>query len=96
VSAVILTRDQLLKFSSKDLDNFARSVASHRPLTSTEEKELKRQRRLIKNRESAQASRERKRVFVDDLQEKIDELEAKLSQRDEEIHILTQENMSLK
>jgi hypothetical protein len=73
-TAVSLTRDQLLSFSSEDFEAFIAKVSSQRPLTAVEEKEVKRQRRLIKNRESAHASRQRKREFLEELQAQINEL----------------------
>jgi len=47
-TAVSLTREQLLDFSSEDLDKFVQKIAAKRSLTPEEEKEVKRQRRLIK------------------------------------------------
>ncbi len=44
-SCVTLSRDQLLNFTSHDLEEFARNLAKQRKLTPSEEKELKRQRR---------------------------------------------------
>jgi hypothetical protein len=42
--------------------------------TSEEERQLKRQRRLVKNRESAQLSRMRKKIYIDDLEGKVSTL----------------------
>jgi len=67
-SAVSLTREQLLSFSSEDMDNFEKSITATRALTPAERKEMKRQRRLIKNRESAHLSRRRKKDRVDELE----------------------------
>jgi len=41
-----------------------------KPLTSSEKSAIKKQRRLIKNRESAQASRQRKKDYVGDLEKR--------------------------
>lgn len=73
-TAVSLTRDQLLSFSSEDFEAFIAKVTSQRPLTAIEEKEVKRQRRLIKNRESAHASRQRRREYMEELEAQINEL----------------------
>eukprot|EP01097_Dermamoeba_algensis_P003547 TRINITY_DN2448_c0_g1_i1.p1 TRINITY_DN2448_c0_g1~~TRINITY_DN2448_c0_g1_i1.p1 ORF type:complete len:457 (-),score=119.89 TRINITY_DN2448_c0_g1_i1:230-1600(-) len=69
-----LTRDDLLKLSSDTLDNLAQTLASTRPLTDDERKQLKKQKRLIKNRESAQLSRQRKKVYLEDLEVKVSRL----------------------
>lgn len=58
-------------------------------LTPEEEKELKRQRRLIKNRESAQASRERKKIYIQGLEKKVDGLAQEFN--DLQGHVLTLE-----
>eukprot|EP01117_Protostelium_nocturnum_P007128 TRINITY_DN2551_c0_g1_i2.p1 TRINITY_DN2551_c0_g1~~TRINITY_DN2551_c0_g1_i2.p1 ORF type:complete len:322 (-),score=100.18 TRINITY_DN2551_c0_g1_i2:714-1679(-) len=69
-SPLNFSRDDLLKISSKGLDNYALS----RSLTAEEEKQLKKQRRLIKNRESAQLSRLRKKVYIDEMESKYNNL----------------------
>jgi len=48
--------------NAKGGDNRKKSDPSH-PLSSEEERQMKRQRRLVKNRESAQLSRMRKKVY---------------------------------
>lgn len=66
-----LSRDELLNMTSDSLEVYAQRLASSRPLTVDEQKKFKRQRRLIKNRESAQLSRMRKKAYVDELEKQI-------------------------
>eukprot|EP01103_Thecamoeba_quadrilineata_P017044 TRINITY_DN5898_c0_g1_i1.p1 TRINITY_DN5898_c0_g1~~TRINITY_DN5898_c0_g1_i1.p1 ORF type:complete len:386 (+),score=87.02 TRINITY_DN5898_c0_g1_i1:24-1160(+) len=80
-TAVSLAREQLLTISSHDLDMFAQSVSSTRKLTQEEQKELRVQRRLIKNREYAQSSRKKKKNYVGDLEATI----ANLTRENEEL-----------
>lgn len=70
-----LSRDELLNMTSDSLEAYANKLATERPLTTEEQKRFKRQRRLIKNRESAQLSRLRKKAYVDELEKQIAELE---------------------
>jgi len=44
-------------------------------LSSEEERHIKRQRRLIKNRESAQLSRLRKKIYIEELERKVNQLQ---------------------
>jgi len=69
-----LSRDELLNMTSDALEEHAKRLASQRALTPEEQKRFKRQRRLIKNRESAQLSRMRKKAYVDELERQISDL----------------------
>lgn len=72
-----------------------KSVVVCRPLTDTEERKLKRQRRLIKNRESAQLSRQRKKQYVEDLERKCKLLQDANQSLRNENHTLKIDNQTL-
>jgi len=88
VSFVELPRDQLLTMSSVQLEDNIRSLTAVRSLTSAEQREIKRQRRLIKNREYAQTSRVKKKQFVEELRQENDLLKDRLRILEEENHFL--------
>lgn len=69
-----LSRDELLNMTSDALEEYAKRLAAQRPLTAEEQKRFKRQRRLIKNRESAQLSRLRKKAYVDELERELNQV----------------------
>eukprot|EP01127_Copromyxa_protea_P013978 TRINITY_DN3820_c0_g2_i1.p1 TRINITY_DN3820_c0_g2~~TRINITY_DN3820_c0_g2_i1.p1 ORF type:complete len:398 (-),score=94.82 TRINITY_DN3820_c0_g2_i1:393-1586(-) len=66
-----LTRDELLHFTSAQYEALISQVRSVRDLTAAEKRDIKNQRRLIKNRESAHASRQRKKDYVQELEKKL-------------------------
>jgi FtsZ-binding cell division protein ZapB len=94
--SVILTREELLSFSSEQFEEFVGQVTEVRELTPFENNELKRQRRLIKNRESAQASRQRKKSHIDDLERRVKELSSENTSLKENLTSLSSENRQLK
>merc|ERR1711862_1065291 len=70
VTCVTLPREKLLVFSRPQLDEFVANITKGRSLTKEEKKEVSRQRKLIKNRNSAAASRQRKKQHQDSLESK--------------------------
>jgi len=86
---ILLNREQLLQFSSKEFDEYKQKLTSHHILTAEEKDTLKKQRRIIKNREYSQNSRQKKRERVTELEKRIRELE-------QENQDLKHENQSLK
>ncbi|KAK4770098.1 hypothetical protein SAY87_030630 [Trapa incisa] len=60
------------------------------------DKEYKRLKRLLRNRVSAQQARERKKVYVNDLEERATELQDRNSKLEEEISTLINENTMLR
>jgi len=76
----LLSAEKLSAMSSKKLEEYAQNLAEIRPLTTEEEKQLKRQKRLIKNRESAQLSRQRKKHYVEELEAQVKALTAENQQ----------------
>eukprot|EP01116_Phalansterium_solitarium_P021421 TRINITY_DN6652_c0_g1_i5.p1 TRINITY_DN6652_c0_g1~~TRINITY_DN6652_c0_g1_i5.p1 ORF type:complete len:318 (-),score=54.00 TRINITY_DN6652_c0_g1_i5:319-1272(-) len=69
--SLCFTKDELLELTADTLDEVAANIKHQRPLTAGEQRQLKRQKRLIKNRESAQLSRMRKKVYIDELETKV-------------------------
>lgn len=61
-----------------------------------EKEDPKKQQRLIKNRESAQASRERKKIYLKDLEKTVDSLQSSNKELSTKINSLEEENNRLK
>jgi len=95
-NVIAISRDELLKFSSEDLEAYVKALSATRPLTTAENKEIKRQRRLIKNRESAQQSRKRKKDKVGDLEQQVSQLEAINEERKAKLDEMQAEHVILK
>lgn len=96
IRCVTLTREQLLTMTSEELDEFTARLKADHPLTTHELREIKRQRRLIKNREYAQASRVKKKVVLSDLGTKFQELENERDQLLQRVNLLENENATLR
>jgi len=63
-------------------------LSSIRSLTSAEQREIKRQRRLIKNREYAQTSRVKKKQFIEELRIENKLLKDRIKMLEQENHFL--------
>jgi len=71
----LLSRDELLELSSAAFENYVERLGQDHEILPAEEREIKKQRRLIKNRESAQLSRKRKKSYIEELESKLNVLE---------------------
>jgi hypothetical protein len=84
LSAVFIAPENLLVMSSIELENRVEKLTSLRPLSPAELKEVKRQMRLVKNREYAQSSRIKKKLHTEELQEENAVLKDRVQQLEEE------------
>ncbi|XP_026576562.1 cyclic AMP-responsive element-binding protein 3 [Pseudonaja textilis] len=71
------------------------SIPSHLPLTKAEERVLKRVRRKIRNKQSAQDSRRRKKVYMDNLESRVLACTAQNSELQKKVQLLQRQNTSL-
>jgi len=84
-----------LDFQSLDSKSLEQRLESGRTLTIDEEKHLKRQRRLLKNRESAQLSRQRKKQYIADLEKNVREMTSETEHLRQQVHQLNSRNADL-
>lgn len=70
-------------------------LPQHLPLTKTEERALKRVRRKIRNKRSAQESRKKKKEYVDGLENRVTECTAHNQVLQKKVQQLQKQNMSL-
>jgi len=90
------TEEELLKFDSNGMEQYIKELQATRTLSPHEEKEVKRVRRLIKNREYAQSSRDKRKVYVDELEKQISDINAEKAILQQRVNQLEMENKSLK
>jgi len=92
------TTFQELKLSDEErrlLSKEGITLPSHFPLTKSEERELKRIRRKIRNKISAQDSRKRKKEFLDTLTQRVQEVEDEKSVLNKKVRTLELVNSRL-
>ena len=102
-TAVTLSREKLLTTSTEDFNKWVEGLKSHRTLTQEEILDIRRQKRLIRNRESAQASRDRKKNEFSLLEKQIKQLKEEkesalkeLSEMRNKMNVLETENLYMK
>jgi len=83
--------DEELKMAGKENMKFP----SHYPLTREEERNLKKIRRKIRNKLSAQDSRKRKREYVDSMEDRVKHVSDENAQLKEKINALESQNKTL-
>lgn len=69
---VELPEEELLKLDSQQVEQYLKTLTEYRTLSADEEKELKKLRRLIKNREYAQSSRNKRKQYIEEMEGKLD------------------------
>ena len=95
-TSVTLPKEVLLNITSSEFDEYAEWCKSQQNLTEEEINELRRQKRQIKNREAAHASRQRKKDMVTKMQANIEMVNDENSSLKEEVAALKAENTALK
>ncbi|KAG7490931.1 hypothetical protein JOB18_045178 [Solea senegalensis] len=71
------------------------TIPTHMPLTKAEERSLKRIRRKIRNKQSAQESRKKKKVYVDGLENRVAICTAHNLELQKKVQLLHKQNISL-
>uniref|UniRef100_A0A673GMV6 Cyclic AMP-responsive element-binding protein 3-like protein 4 n=1 Tax=Sinocyclocheilus rhinocerous TaxID=307959 RepID=A0A673GMV6_9TELE len=71
------------------------TIPNHMPLTKAEERTLKRVRRKIRNKQSAQESRKKKKVYVDGLENRVAICTAHNQELQKKVEMLQKQNISL-
>lgn len=85
----------LLEEEKSMLEHEGISLPTHLPLTKTEERMLKKIRRKIRNKQSAQASRRRKKEYVDGLENRMTDCNEQNQNLKQKLDQLQTQNLSL-
>ncbi|RWS25064.1 cyclic AMP-responsive element-binding protein 3-like protein 3 [Leptotrombidium deliense] len=86
ITDIVLTDEEIRLLSKEGYQNFP---TGNTPLTKQEERVLRKIRRKIRNKKSAQCSRQRKKEYLDELEKKFEKCSS-------DNHILRKENLRLK
>ncbi|XP_073322810.1 cAMP responsive element binding protein 3-like 3 like [Pagrus major] len=87
---IVLTEEE-----KRLLNKEGATIPTHMPLTKAEERTLKRIRRKIRNKQSAQESRKKKKVYVDGLENRVAICTAHNLELQKKVQLLQKQNMSL-
>ncbi|XP_070821162.1 cAMP responsive element binding protein 3-like 3 like isoform X2 [Chaetodon trifascialis] len=87
---IILTEEEKRLLSKEGA-----TIPTHMPLTKAEERTLKRVRRKIRNKQSAQESRKKKKVYVDGLENRVAICTAHNLELQKKVQMLQKQNISL-
>ncbi|XP_070690534.1 cAMP responsive element binding protein 3-like 3 like [Pempheris klunzingeri] len=87
---IVLTEEEKRLLSKEGV-----TIPTHMPLTKAEERTLKRVRRKIRNKQSAQESRKKKKVYVDGLENRVAICTAHNLELQKKVQMLQKQNISL-
>ncbi|XP_029366627.1 cAMP responsive element binding protein 3-like 3 like [Echeneis naucrates] len=87
---IVLTEEEKRLLAKEGL-----TIPTHMPLTKAEERTLKRVRRKIRNKQSAQESRKKKKVYVDGLENRVAICTAHNLELQKKVQMLQKQNISL-
>uniref|UniRef100_A0A1A8HRR3 cAMP responsive element binding protein 3-like 3 like n=1 Tax=Nothobranchius kuhntae TaxID=321403 RepID=A0A1A8HRR3_NOTKU len=87
---IVLTEEEKRLLAKEGL-----TIPTHMPLTKAEERTLKRVRRKIRNKQSAQESRKKKKVYVDGLENRVAICTAHNLELQKKVQLLQKQNISL-
>jgi hypothetical protein len=75
-SPVTLDKYVLQMFSIEEFEEYFLRITQKRSLSPSDQREVQRQRRLLKNRQSAQSSRQKRKQYIDALEKQIADLKS--------------------
>lgn len=91
-----LSSDDLVKLDGEQIEVYISALQCIRSFSPAEEKELKRIRRLIKNREYAQSSRNKRKSYMDDIEQEVNDLKKDTKALGDKVNHLEEENNALR